>query len=291
MKLFTGSISLAIFLCLMLFVGCKKTDFTGTFKSKDWPAPLPPVPTPVFLTLNVISVRPDAWWKNCLYVIANGDEKNAYYIGCNKEANIAGKQVGIVARPEHCNSLRFVANVHQNVQPCSKGSDCIISETPTCQRQSQRTKDKPFFVFSRGESLGNLDKRVSQEDKVIAKKNMELSDRASKVDASLKLIRMFFEDQDDMALTLFEKDRQSPDWKVRAGAREATGIDFNDMIFDLEVQRLDVAIEGTDIACTKPLPPDYVPPPPNEGGCTINGLRPVNSESSDKQEKQEKSPK
>jgi hypothetical protein len=263
-----------IFLTLFLYLGCKETRFSGWLKPQEAVPLPPPPPTPVFLKLNVISVRPDAWWKNCLYVIHNGNESSAYKIGCSKDTGLIGKEIVIQAFPENCNSLRFVVNVHQNTNNCSKASECVLSESPTCQRSSARKKDAPFFLFSEARKLNQIDKKVSLEDRFVFDSNAKLFEKAQMVDSSVRILRMFFEDQDDKNLKQFEQDRQSADGNVRASARERLGIDFNDVIFDLETQRIDVAVEGTEFGCTKPLPVSFKPAENLDGGgCEINNLR------------------
>lgn len=273
-----GALSLALLASFAAFGACKETGFMGKTLNKPVPEkpPVHVVPTPVYLQLNVVSLRPEAWWKSCLYVSVNGNDDQAVALGCNKDPGVKGRQVAVPVNPKSCNSLRFFVNIHQNTIKCERGKPCPTSEQPTCQRVNIRPRDSKFFVILDALQLGALDRRVDVRDREIANANKQVFAEAQKNATTMKYIRMFFEDQSDDALAKYEADIGSKDAATRLAAGEKYGVDFNDYIFDVVAKDVAVTVEGTNIPCalpqSEPIKP-YVPK--SSEGCSVNNLATV----------------
>ena len=230
--------------------------------------PPPPSPTPVFLELNIRNLRPDAWWRTCLYVSVNGADDKAQRLGCSKGdgAIVANTAVRIEANPHACNTLRFFVNVHQNPvgTKCVKEKPCVTEESPTCQRVSARQADRPFFVFIDALELMTLPPKVKVKDVEILKGNKELYEKARANPTGSKIVRMFFEDQSNANLAKYGDALKSKDDKTRVMAPDVTGIDFNDFVIDVDTSNVAVTIDGwlengRKIPCALPAPADYEP--------------------------------
>jgi hypothetical protein len=264
--------TLAVVLAL-LSSACKEVKFQGTKREAPFVPTAPAQPTPVFITLNVTKLPPEAWWKSCLYVSVNGKDDNAVSIGCNRDDTAEGRSIAIPADPKACNTLRFFMNVHQN-KPGTRGapgSPPPAEENPTCQRIASRNEDKSFFVIVDALTIGNLDKRVKMTE---PKLNSDLFAKAQQNAQTMKFIRMFFEDADDASMEEYTRDIASSDAKKRLEAPDKYGIDFNDFVFDIEAKDVAVTVEGSGIPCALPPPANLAAlvakSPP---GCRVNNLK------------------
>jgi hypothetical protein len=270
---------------------CKETSFMGRTKTAPYIPPPVPTPTPVYLSLNVRKMRPDAWWRTCMYVTLNGAEK-AVWSGCSKGdgATAADEVIRIEANPKACNILRFYMNVHQNPvgTKCESGKTCETEAQPTCQRVSARAADRDFFVFVDALQLdpkrSSLPSKVRLTDVDVVARNQTLYETAAKNPTGAKYYRMFFEDQSNSNLRRFESESRGKDSAGRLKVADMTGIDFNDFVFDVESENVAVAIDGfmqdgngswAKIPCALPPPPDFVPyvETPQAQGCEVSNLQ------------------
>lgn len=180
-------------------------------------------------------------------------------------------------------------NVHQNPvgTKCERGKECKTEEQPTCQRVSARPADKDFFVFVDALQLGSptgLPSKVRLTDVDIIARNKSLFEEASKNKTGAKYYRMFFEDQSNSNLARYDSESRGLDEAGRAKLAEATGIDFNDFVFDIESENVAVSIDGfmrdangswVKVPCALPPPGDFVPyvETPQAPGCETSNLQ------------------
>lgn len=207
----------------------------------------PPVPERV-ISLNVVQVRPESWWKTCLTITVNGDEANKKLVGCNKASGPGGQDptqsspVSLGARKDVCNVLSLRMTVHKNLEPCVQGQACEsrYADTEDWARATTSAADRAFFKFRRGNRILPLDADMRLTD-AVANALPDVEKAATTflaVGTNNGWVRVFFEDQNDKN---FAEAQSAPAERARE-----LGLDFNDFIVDLKGENVKFKVEGSN---------------------------------------------
>lgn len=243
-----------IFLCHGFVLSCKPVGFQGFNKT----APLPPPPE-LPVTLEVIQLNPESWWKSCVYAVVNKDESKARLVSCNKDSDSPGigSPVTLWVKPKVCNTVRLDVYVFKPEKECVPGKPCDgpFQQNYHHLRSPAKPEDLPFFRFYDARQLKNIDPIVRLDPKVGADANaMAAAQAESFIAAGNTWVRMYFEDQTNAALERFMKAGgvASRPAVVKKGAgvpADDPGIDFNDYVIEIKGTRVQLAVEGTGQTC------------------------------------------
>lgn len=234
---------------LSLIFSCKQVSFTSVKQIVIPTEPPTPTPTPPLqLTLSVVKLNPESWNKICLYASLNGNEEQNKLVGCNKGESPIGRPVILEVDQKICNSLRFSFAVYKfkkNCGPDSCNNDPTAYDTkPDYIRSTKTPADLSYFKVYDARYLSLLDPLI------VLNKDQSLGN-AQTVAAAIEFlrppksnrwVRAYFEDQSNENLKEFVDNGK------KSGKKDL-GVDFNDFIFDVKIENLKVAIEGTPISC------------------------------------------
>lgn len=208
----------------------------------------PPAPAAVSvkpISLKVIQVNPEAWWKTCLSVSFADDPATVApkEIGCNKNSQI-GTEVVLQAKASVCNSLRLTFKVYKNKDACVAGQPCnsTYGDTPDWIRTTSEAATLPFFKIREAANMLPLEGSIKLRSDAQTTEFTETQKVAaeSQKTAGRTWVRVLFEDQSDANYALWQE--KPEDWQNQ-------GIDFNDYIFDVKSENVKLKIEGSNLQC------------------------------------------
>ena len=187
------------------------------------PAPLPPVVGPVpgkLLHMQIAQLQPEAWWNNCLKV-SLGDQ--TVDMGCTKDASPL--KVARFTLPQYttCVDLKVEVGTFKNM-----GNECVERAKMglACEGPYPAVAD---FIRSPSES---------SQLKFF---------KFEKTSTSAQALKVSFEDQDEAAL---ESAAANPQGGGSTSSADELGIDFNDLVFEVQANDLKVGILGSSFVCS-----------------------------------------
>lgn len=249
------SISFNILAFGLLAVACGKTGFIGRGGSKPSPQAQPtPSPKPTeqpnispdepdsnraTIDILVSQLQPESWFKNCLKITFNGQTVD---MGCTKDTEL--KRASFKLDPNvKCAELSLEVSTFRNLNnECKPGSPCNgpYAATPELIRSPSNASEAIFFRVYDGNGLAKMDPLVKTSfDKAKLSAEMKAFEAQP---GTQRHLRVFFEDQTQARINAVKAD---------PSLAKVYGVDFNDTIFDVKSDHVNVGVAGTALSCAK----------------------------------------